>query len=59
LEIFGEKGFVTLVNGSYGGSDFTMSYTFDPVSRLEIPVEYDFHLKVGALIRVIQSKPGL
>lgn len=59
FEIFGEKGFVVLVNGRYTGEDFLMRYAFDPLKRAEIPFTHEFSLDVGQMIRMIQAKPGL
>ena len=59
FEIFGEKGFVLLVNGRYSGEDFLMSYAFDPLKRAEIPFTHEFSLDVGQMIKLIQAKPGL
>jgi hypothetical protein len=58
FEMFGEIGYVGLLNGNYRGEDVCLSYTFDPVNITEIKYDYDFNLNVTELINLIYMKPG-
>ncbi len=59
FEIFGEKGFISLMNGDYTGDDLLISYTYDPINNSEIRADYSFDINVGKLIQHIIEKPQL
>jgi hypothetical protein len=56
-EIFGEMGFITLMNGRYNEADLAINYTYDPLAGKEIITDYDFHLKAGSIISHLMEKP--
>jgi hypothetical protein len=59
FELFGRKGFVTLLNGRYTGPEIQLEYTFDPINLKEINYQYTFSLNIADLIQLIHSKPNL
>lgn len=59
FEIFGEKGFISLMNGRYTGDDLLISYTYDVIHHLEVQADYTFEINIGQLIQHILAKPQL
>lgn len=57
FEIFGEAGFLALLNGQYKGIDLQINYTFDPINCIEIEYEYDFLLTPNEIIQHLIVKP--
>jgi hypothetical protein len=57
FEIFGEVGFIILINGNFKGENLEINYTFDPVNGKEIDSDYQFSLKAGDIINHLLSKP--
>jgi hypothetical protein len=57
FEIFGENGFVALLNGQYNGEDFEYNYIFNPVKNETISTSLDFRLNVGDIVQLLHVKP--
>lgn len=57
FEIFGEVGFLTLLNGQYLGADRQINYTFDSINCIEVECDYNFSLKAGDIIQHLITKP--
>lgn len=56
-EIFGEVGFLTLINGKYRGENQEINYTFDPINITEVKSNYEFNLKATDIIEHLITKP--
>lgn len=57
FEMFGETGFLVLINGQYKGSDLNLDYTYDPRRKTEIAHTYEFKLKTSEIIDYLIAKP--
>jgi hypothetical protein len=56
FEMFGEMGFICLLNGKYSGDDIDISYTYDPVNRSEVEYVYKFNLPISVVTDVLSKK---
>lgn len=57
FEMFGEAGFLALINGKYQGEDQQLNHTFDPINAIEVESDYAFTLKPNDIIQHLIDKP--
>lgn len=57
FEMFGEVGFLVLLNGGYTGEDQQINYTYDPINAVKIVTDYIFKLQSKDIIEHLIYKP--